>query len=290
MTTTLQEGAPMSSSEEITTGGCPVWLLPRTAECAASARYITRMALVGLLPKRIIDNCGLMISELATNAWKHGLRAEKLRCRHGPLVSSELAIYRRGPASNAEIVITVFDPDPNIEAIPEPAPDVLAAMPDTPPNEPPPRNVVDAVLAQLPATLDDPSMKRGLDTVRACSGGWCGFYRTRSRFGAFPGKAAWFAVSATESEAAQPPTVSMSPAQAVRALKAQVGARGLAHAYCSDERGEPVLFLRHLTVRCRDQTFRWGTGNQARRIPCYDLVEATEQIVTTSQDAEHVGL
>ena len=106
MTTTLA-GAPIPTPPAmIITGGCPVWPLPHTRACAETARSIVRTALAGLVPDRL-DDCLVMASELATNAWLHGLGGRELDDRQAPIAGrSELAIYRRGPVDGAELVVT----------------------------------------------------------------------------------------------------------------------------------------------------------------------------------------
>lgn len=60
-----------------------------------------------------------MVSELAANAWRHALRGKDLDEAHAPIAGrSEITIYRRGQRTNAEIVVTVFDPDPRLDTVP----------------------------------------------------------------------------------------------------------------------------------------------------------------------------
>ncbi|MEV5704799.1 hypothetical protein [Actinoallomurus sp. NPDC052274] len=309
MMTTLPGTPMMSPSALIITGGCPVWPLPHTRSCAEAARSIVRTALADLVPDRL-DDCLVMASEYATNAWLHGLGGREFDNTHAPVVGrSELAIYRRGPEDSAELVVTVFDPRSDLDAVAGAVSvPVLDQLPDKPLNESLPADVLDQLLGDLP---DNPlpesppaavgelppqwwSGQRGLDTVRALSGGRYGFYRTRSRLGQYrvSGKVAWFTVpiSAT-SLAAKPPAVRLSPAEAVRALRDQLTARGLGGMYHNDLHDRSVLSLRHLTIWCGGENFSWKNGDrEAVRIPYFDLADAVEAIVRISEDHEYLTL
>ncbi|MFL6051943.1 MAG: hypothetical protein ACJ72W_03345 [Actinoallomurus sp.] len=251
-----------------------------------------------------------MASELATNAWLHGLRGVELNDRNAPAAGrSELAIYRRGPETAGELVITVFDPRPDLDAVVGAIPaNPLAGLPDKPLQGSLPPAVIDQLLRDLPdnplpqspaAVIDGLppqrwSGRRGLDTVRALSGGRHGFYRTRSRLGAYPvsGKAAWFAIPIPgASLAAKPPAIRLSPSDAVRALRDQLTARGVGGMYHNDLHGQSVLSLRHLTVWCRDEGFTWADESpEAVRIPYFDLIDAVEEILRINEDREYVTL
>jgi hypothetical protein len=300
---TLAEGTLMNGAAEIITGRCAVWPLPHTPECARTARSKVRAAVAELLPERL-DDCLEMVSELATNAWVHGLGGDVLPGDEAPAAGrSELAIYRRGPEHRAELVVTVFDPSPDLDDIPDPAPNVLAAKPDKPLNESPPPEVQDALLALLPdkppeeplvAVADLPpqrwSGQRGLETVRGLSDGRCGFRRTRSRLGAWrvPGKTAWFSVPIPAgSLAARPPAISLSPAEAVRMLESELAARGLDGMICSDGADRSLLSLSDVTVWCGDQCFSWRSGDQAVQLPISDFVETVEQVIALIEDRRH---
>ncbi len=308
MTTTLA-GAPIPTPPAmIITGGCPVWPLPHTRACAETARSIVRTALAGLVPDRL-DDCLVMASELATNAWLHGLGGRELDDRQAPVAGrSELAIYRRGPVDGAELVVTVFDPRCDLGAVTGSVPaNPLAGLPDKPQKESLPPALLDQLLRDLPdnplpespsAAIDELppqwwSGRRGLDTVRELSDGRYGFYRTRSRLGRYPvsGKAAWFAVPIPPTSlAASPPAIHLSPADAVRKLRAELIGRGLGGMYHNDLHGHSVLSLRHLTIWCRNGSFTWANGDQAIRVPYFDLIDAVEQIIRINEDHAHTTL
>lgn len=308
MTTTLA-GTPMPTSPAlIITGGCPVWPLPHTRACAEAARSIVRAALAGLVPDRLDDGL-IMASELATNAWLHGLGGRELDDRRAPAAGrSELAIYRRGPVPAPELVITVFDPRTDLAIVAEAIPNPLAELPDKPQKESLPPALLDQLLRDLPdnplpesppdTIADLPpqwwSGQRGLDTVRELSGGRYGFYRTRSRLGQYcvSGKAAWFAIPVpATSPAAQPPALRLSPADAVRALCAQLNARGLGRMYVNDLHDRSLLSLRGVTIWSFDGAFTWRDGgHKAVRVPYFDLVDAVEQIVRISEDHKYATL
>jgi hypothetical protein len=309
MTTTLAEGTPMTSSADITTGRCAVWALPHTPACAEVARRTIHSALGPLLPSRLVNDCAIMASELATNGFVHGLRGRSLDDQHAPAAGrSELAIYRRGSESTAELVITVFDPRPDLDAIGGPTRNPLAALPDKPLDATLPDELLDKLPSELP---DEPlpetlssevvhglrperwSGQRGIDTVRALSGGRFGFYRTTSRLGKWPvsGKAAWFAVPLDGSSfTARPPQTTYSPAAAVDALLSQLQARGLKRMIRNNLHDRSVLSLPHCTVWVDATSYTWRTGDLDVRYPHADLVEVVEQLIRINEDHEYATL
>jgi hypothetical protein len=284
---TVAEGAPTLSSAEIMSGGAVVAALPRTRACADVARSFVREVLKGLLPERLGDAL-VMTSELAANAFIHGLGAREADDRQEPSATrSEVAIYRRGAGADAELVCTVFDPRPNVDAIPESAPCILSGIPDKRSDETLPPDILDDLLQQLETG------KRGLDVVRTLSNGRTGFYRTRSRLGVRPvsGKAAWFALPIpAQSPAAWPPANSLSPAQAVKELRSQLDCRGIGRMYHSDLPGQSVLSAPHVTIWCRGRHFMWRADDVAVRYAFTDLIEAAEQVVRISEDREYARL
>jgi hypothetical protein len=306
MTSTLAEGTQMPSSAEIISGRCAVWALPHTAECAMVARTTLRDVLrMLLLPSQLTD-CVTMVSELATNGFLYGLAGRSLDDEHAPNAGrSELAVYRRGPQSNADLVVTVFDPLPDLDWIAEQTTNPLAELPYTPLDKRLPADI-DELLSQLP---DEPlpespevaqrlppqrwSGQRGLETVRELSSGNCGFYRTTSRLGARPvsGKAAWFAVPLDGSSfAARPPEVTHSPADAAEALCSQLQARGLRRMIQNNLHDRSVLSLPHSTVWVDATGYTWRAGAVGVRHPHADLVEAVEQLVRIHEDREYSPL
>lgn len=279
--------APTLSSAEIISGGAVVAALPHSRACADVARSFVREMLKGLLPERLGDAL-VMASELAANAFIHGLGAREIDDHQAPSAArSELAIYRRGAGTGAELVCTVFDPRPNVDAIPERTPCVLSDLPDKRCDETLPPELLDDLLEQLETG------NRGLDVVRALSHGRTGFYRTRSRLGnrSVSGKAAWFALPIpAQSPAAWPPADSLSPAQAVKELRSQLDGRGIGRIYDNDLPGQSVLSAPHVTVWCRGQYFMWRTDDVAVRHPFSDVVEVAEQVVRISEDREYARL
>jgi hypothetical protein len=184
-------------------------------------------------------------------------------------------------------VCTVFDPRPNVDAIPEQTPNILAELPDKPCDEALPPEILDGLLRQLETG------GRGLDVVRALSNGRTGFYRTKSRLEERPvsGKAAWFALPIpAQSPAAWPPTISHTPAQAVKELRSLLDGRGIGRMYHNDLPGHSVLSAPHLTIWCRDRFFMWRARDAAVRYPFSDLIEAAEQVVRISEDREYARL
>jgi hypothetical protein len=298
----------MTSSADIITGRCAVWALPHTPACAEVARRTIHEALGPLLPPRLVNDCAIMASELATNGFVHGLRARNLDDQRAPAAGrSEVAIYRRGSESTAELVITVFDPRPDLDGIGGPTWNPLASLPDKPLDESLPDELLDKLLSELP---DEPlpealspevvhglhperwSGRRGLDTVRVLSNGNCGFYRTTSRLGKQPvsGKAAWFAVPlAPGSLAAPPQQIGYSPAEAIKRLSSQLAARGIDHMIQNHLHDRSLLSLRHTTVWSDTTVYSWG-GAQRVRLTHSDLTEAVEQLVRIHEDREYSPL
>ncbi|TDC62931.1 ATP-binding protein [Actinomadura sp. GC306] len=133
-----------------------VWALPGGPGCASHARAVLRDALASLgVPRDVIADAQLMVSELATNAHQHA-------GEYGP---HELWLYvAGGPADEAgEVRCAVFDTH------------------------------ADAALPGYSWTSGD--CGRGLSIVRELSGERWGMRRTVSRLGPpVRGKAVWFAV------------------------------------------------------------------------------------------------
>lgn len=321
MTLTLAEGIQMTSSAKIMTGQCAVWALPHTSACAEAARARVREALSTLLPSDRLDDCVLMASELGTNAFLHGLDGLSLEDRYAPDAGrSELAIYRRGPENAAEMVVTVFDPRPDLlPRTAEPISSPLAELPDKELDERLPTDIMDKLLEELPdLVLESPadealdealpespeaaqrllpqrwSGKRGLDTVRELSEGRYGFYRTTSRLGARPvsGKVAWFAIPlAPDSLAASPPRTAEDPGEAMEMLRSQLEARGIKYMIHNHLDNRSVLSLPHTTVWSYAAAFTWRVDDKAPvRLAHADLVETVEQLLRINEDREYSPL
>jgi hypothetical protein len=309
MTLTLAEGTPMTSAADILAGRCAAWVLPHTAECAKAARARLKDVLLALgLATRVTDSV-TMVSELATNAWLHGLRGLSLDDRHAPAAGrSELAVYRRGPENAAELVVTVFDPRPGLAWISEQAANPLAGPVGERRDERLSAAEVDKLLGELPDQLLPESAEvaqglhpgrwsgqRGLATVRELSGGRCGFYRTTSRLGAGPasGKAAWFAIPLDgDSFAAWPPQATYSSAGATAALRSQLQARGAPHMIQTNGDDRSVLSLPHATVWVDSAGLRWRSDPRAVDVwlPHTDLAEAVERLVQINEDRAYSSM
>lgn len=269
MTSTSAAGTSMTSSVEIITGGRPVWALPHNDGCARAARVILGEALTTLLPDRLDDGL-VMVSEIATNAWQHGLGGVQ-RPGEGRF---ELAVHRRGAGAYAQLVVAVFDPCPERTAMSMPVPAALARLPEPRLDESPSAEVIDRLLLELQ------TRQRGLDIVHDLSRGRWGVHRTRSERGV-PGKAVWFALPLhTASLAYRPPSVDRTPAETVRELRDRLARRGPRHMIGNDLDGGSVLSVsRHLTVWCRDHVITWTAGGRTTEYPDSDLAEAVERMV-----------
>jgi Histidine kinase-like ATPase domain len=170
---------PLSANRTVTADTRPgwVWALPRGPGCAAHARSVLAEALAAFdLPRDVVGDAQLMVSELATNAYQH---AEE----HGP---HELWLYPREyprepgagtagpPAGGRRSPLTSVDD----------AGEVRCAVFD---------RFADACLPGYSWTSGD--CGRGLSIVRELSEGRWGTLRGLSRLGPHaPGKAVWFAL------------------------------------------------------------------------------------------------
>ncbi len=166
----------MTSSVEIITGGRPVWALPHNDGCARAARVILGEALTTLLPDRLDDGL-VMVSEIATNAWQHGLGGVQ-RPGEGRF---ELAVHRRGAGAYAQLVVAVFDPCPERTAMSMPVPAALARLPEPRLDESPSAEVIDRLLLELQ------TRQRG-STSCTTSHAAGGVSTARGRSGAYPGR------------------------------------------------------------------------------------------------------
>ena len=280
MTLTLAEGTPMTSSADIITGRRPVWALPLNDGCAKAARSILGETLKTLLPGRLDDGL-VMVSEIATNAWQHGL--DGVDDTRAPAGRFELAIHRRGTGPYAQLVVAVFDPRPDRTAISTPVLSALARLPETPPGEGPPPEVIDHLLKDLRIR------QRGLDIVHDLSRGRWGAHRTRSQRGV-PGKAVWFALPLhAMSLAYRPPAIDRTPAQTAGELKERLTHRGARHMIGNDLTGGSVLSIsRDLTIWCHAHTITWHADGRTYEYPDTDLAEAVERMVETNEELDHI--
>jgi hypothetical protein len=237
-----------------------------------------RQALAGLrMPRELMDDAELAVSELAANAWQHALDAGPLpgAAGTGPALP-ELWLYRRGGPPGAEFVCGVFDT--RRDAWPQPRHNLLRLLPDGEELADP---LLDAALA------DDLGSGHGLSIITAVSHA-TGCHRTRSRLSdpAVPGKVAWFTMEIpASSPAAQPPPVDFTSAQAAHALSALLAARGIPGiSHHHGTQAQSVVFTAAgLTVQCRDGIFQWpadGTGQRAY----FDLADAVEDIIRLHED------
>ncbi|GAB3981210.1 hypothetical protein GCM10029978_081360 [Actinoallomurus acanthiterrae] len=103
MTNTAQPG--YMAVTEIVEGGACAWPLPPDPRCASAGRSLVHGTLTTLrLPGDLVDAAVLSVSELATNALNHGLRAGP----YDTIVPPELWIWRRTTPA-PQLVVAVFD-------------------------------------------------------------------------------------------------------------------------------------------------------------------------------------
>lgn len=259
------------------------WRLPDDPGCAMSARAYVRQTLAGLqLPKKLIDDAELAVSELATNAWKHALDAKPLPEGPGPCAAlPELWLYRRGTQPRAELVCGVFDA--RRDAWPRPRPDSLRLLPDDDELADP---LLDVILS------DEPENGRGLRLVQAISHDM-GCHRTRSRLNGLPvpGKIAWFTMKIPASSPAACPPAELTPVQAAHTLSALLSARGIPGiSHHHGTRTQSVVSIAvGLTVRCRDGIFQW-LANGVEQHAFFDLTDTVEDIIRLHENMVSAGL
>ncbi|XRQ12454.1 ATP-binding protein [Actinomadura welshii] len=156
-----------------------VWALPGGPGCAGHARAVLRDALASLgVPRDVIADAQLMVSELVTNAHQHA-------GEHGP---HELWLYtagtepgeRAGRMHGSDVSVS----GGGMHGAGMQGGEVWCAVFDT---------LADAVLPGYSWTSGD--CGRGLSIVQELSGGRWGTRRTLSRLGpSVRGKAVWFTV------------------------------------------------------------------------------------------------
>ncbi|HEU5030989.1 MAG TPA: ATP-binding protein [Spirillospora sp.] len=175
---------------EIAVGGMCAWRLPADAACASVSRSLLAIALKTLgLGHGLIDDVALAASELTTNAFNHGLRADAFSTP----VPSELWLWARATPA-PQLVVSVFD-------------SCRTSFPDAAPRD----------------LLDEHG--KGLGIVTMLAAAW-GAHSSRSRLGGgHPGKAVWCAFPL---HGAWPnPKLTAPPVLAARHLAAVLTARGV---------------------------------------------------------------
>ncbi|WP_165964196.1 ATP-binding protein, partial [Actinomadura sp. KC216] len=191
----------------------------------------------------VIQDGKLAVSEIATNALRHGRSAAGDR----PPTVPELWIWARTvPAP--QLVVSVFD-------------GARSAMPE----------------ASATGPLDDHG--KGLGLVGEFTAAW-GCDRTRSR-AARPvvrGKAVWFALPLPRDWPGR--TLKVHPGTAAQCLLSCVTRRGFPGLRTSDAHGVSVLVLPGLNVWVHPQHFCWQDGpDRYLKRPLIDLQETAEHIV-----------
>jgi hypothetical protein len=230
---------------DITVGGACAFQLPHGLGCAAQARSLLSSAMTALgLPRELVEDGELAVSELATNAFQHAGGTG----RDGPATLPELWVWARvHPAP--QLVVSVFDADPTA------MPQVSGAGP-----------------------LEE--YGKGLGIVAAVSACW-GCRRSRCRLGNRPagGKATWFALPLPGPW----PTgrTAVGPSAAAQELVCALAARGIDGNRRSDDTGISIVHAGRRNVWVRPGTFCWrdGTGGYVQ-YPLADLQEVVEHLVS----------
>src|SRR5512139_369106 len=102
-----QSGGPtaMGQASDLLAGGACAWRLPLNESCASVSRSLLGMAMAMIgLTGDVSDAAVLAVSELATNAFRHGLRAGP----RVPMVPPELWVRVRATPV-VQLVVSVFD-------------------------------------------------------------------------------------------------------------------------------------------------------------------------------------
>jgi hypothetical protein len=248
----MRDDDPDVLAKVLWTGGCLVWPLAPDPTCASAIRSRLRSAMSGLgLPEPMIYDATTMGSELGSNVWRHTPGG---RTPTPPPVAGlpELSVYLRG--SDPELMVKVFDSAPWRGPL----------SPDT----------------QRPPAVAE--CGRGLEVMAALvaeHGGSWEVHRTRSRLGAepVPGKAVTFALPLPRERSGPVRRPAPTVAEGVRALRAELAARGIGPLCCADGWDMAVVNISaDLTVWVRDGCFAVPAVG---RYPLIDAVEAAEQII-----------
>jgi hypothetical protein len=252
---------PMSGDNprDIHSGGVSAWSLPADPTCPSVARALTKRTLDTLgLHTGLVYDAVTAVSELSTNALKHGLGTTGSPSSQGG--QPELWIYHRlHPES--QLVLKIFDPRREWA---RPAPPV-----------------------EGPAAAES-EQGRGLGIVGSLFGGWFA-HLSRSRVNRWhlPGKAVLFSFPVAEL-CAPPAHVFLSPAQAARELHAQLAGRGIDGVLSRTCGGISVVSVRFaLTVWCHPEGFRWQDrdGIYLHR-GFHDLEDVVEEVVRLHEELE----
>lgn len=238
-------------------GRCAVWRLPTDATCASAARSLVKRELAALgLDERLMYDAAIAISEVATNAYLHGLCAIS-----SPVCPPELWIYSR-TCPRSQLVLKVFDPHRKWNQ--------------------------GVVQTGGPSDGLPDEHGRGLEITASLFGGWS-VQLTRSRVcpGAVPGKTVGFCIPFAGSYD-QVPCPQMPPAHAAFELHRQLTARGITGVDTVNGTGLSMVFVRSgLTVYCHEKVFRWrGETDIDHRRPHEDLVDVTEAVIGRHEELE----
>jgi hypothetical protein len=231
-------------ANDLATGGLYAWRLPDDATGPGLARTMLQqvMARIGL-DRQVIGDGRLAVSEVVTNALRHGRPSPGRR----PPVASELWVWARTVPS-PQLIVSVFDCARSI--LPRPTGS---------------------------GVLDETG--RGLDLISAVTAEW-GSAPTRSRLAETPtsGKVVWFALPLP---AAWPGRrFSVHPGAAAQCLLLSLMRRGFSGTRSTDDHGTSVVMLPGLNVWVHSEHFCWTIGPRryARR-PLIDVQETAEHLV-----------
>ncbi|MEU6720728.1 ATP-binding protein [Nonomuraea sp. NPDC046802] len=239
------------------------WALPADDSCPKIARGLLRQAIERWkLPKGLIGDATLAVSELATNLIQHVMRDMVAGSTNHQGGGPELWVYRRDQSDHCQLVCKTFDPQRVW-------------------NHKPPR--------RLPDTFDEHG--RGLAIVADVSHEW-GCHLTRSMLGgpdgAVSGKAVWFSMNIPQ--VVQPRDVPpVTPIQAGRELQAILCARGIKVIHREDGKQAVISMPKGPTVWCQNQAFSWVNSQTRTRRPLTDIVDTAEYLIQLHEEHDAKG-
>jgi hypothetical protein len=244
-------GLKIDRRTDVAGGGARFFQLVQGSRCAAQARSLLASTMTSLgLPRGLVEDGELAVSELATNAHQHADRASP----DHPIVAPELWVWVRS-CPVPQLVVSVFDAD-------------RAGLPR---------------IGSIGLLEED---GKGLGIVAAVSAAW-GTHPSRCRLGNWlvVGKVTWFALPLPGPWPGTDQII--EPSVAAHGLVDALAARGIDARCRSDDKGVSVVQAGGLNVWVHPTAFSWwdGGGRYVHH-PLVDLQEVAEQVLRLHEEAE----